>query len=368
VKGASRENMCVIFTQVCQFFLVGGQEMRTGQVLGQKATIFAMKGFWKDIPRPIWALAPMEDVTDTVFRRIVMAKGAPDVHFTEFISARGVLNLNSARSQNRLVYRPEEKRIPLVAQIWGTDPETHYKAVLRLIDLGFDGIDINMGCPVKKITRTGGCSALINTPDLAEEIVQAVQGAAGELPVSVKTRIGFHSVVTEDWCRRLLALDLAALTVHGRISDQQSEGEPDWDEIAKVVRLKDQMGKSTLILGNGDVVSHQGFHQRLAQTGVDGIMIGRGIFQDPAIFDRRAGSQPFSQRPTLEKVRMMRDHLNLYQEEWEGKRNYEILKKFYKIYTQGFPEAINLRESLMETHDYAAARGIIEDFLVKGLS
>jgi tRNA-dihydrouridine synthase len=255
-----------------------------------------------------------------------------------------------------------------VAQIWGTDPETHYKAVLRLIDLGFDGIDINMGCPVKKITRTGGCSALINTPDLAEEIVQAVQGAAGELPVSVKTRIGFHSVVTEDWCRRLLALDLAALTVHGRISDQQSEGEPDWDEIAKVVRLKDQMGKSTLILGNGDVVSHQGFHQRLAQTGVDGIMIGRGIFQDPAIFDRRAGSQPFSQRPTLEKVRMMRDHLNLYQEEWEGKRNYEILKKFYKIYTQGFPEAINLRESLMETHDYAAARGIIEDFLVKGLS
>jgi nifR3 family TIM-barrel protein len=336
--------------------------------LGQKATIFLMIGFWKNIPRPIWALAPMEDVTDTVFRRIVMEKGRPDVHFTEFISARGVLNLTSARSQNRLVYHPKEKQIPLVAQIWGTEPETHFRAVQRLKALGFDGIDINMGCPVKKITRTGGCSALIKNPELAVEIIKAVKEAAGQLPVSVKTRIGFNSVVTEDWCGRLLEMDLAVLTVHGRISSQQSEGVPDWGAIAQVVSLRDTMKKPTLILGNGDVISRDGFSQRVGQTRVDGIMIGRGVFHDPAIFDRRESALPFVQRPTKEKLKMLKDHLILYQQEWEGRRNYEIMKKFFKIYTQGFSDALILREKLMETHDYEEAKNIIDVFSSKSIS
>ena len=195
----------------------------------------------------------MEDVTDTVFRRIVAHCGAPDVFFTEFTSADGLCSVGYDAVAHRLRYTEAER--PLVAQIWGIHPDTHMKAARLAVEMGFDGIDINMGCPVKKIVKTGACSGLIENPTLAREIYLATREGAGDLPVSIKTRCGFRSWRTEEWTGFLLELEPVVLTVHGRIARDESKYPADWDQVARVVTLRDQMESPTIILGNGDVTS-----------------------------------------------------------------------------------------------------------------
>ena len=204
-----------------------------------------MNGFWDNLTRPITALAPMEDVTDTVFRRIVVRCGPPDVFFTEFTNADGLCSRGRDAVIHRLRFTEEER--PIVAQIWGNNPE-HYRTVCSQIrDMGFDGIDINMGCPVRKIVKTGACSALIDNPPLAREIIIATMEGAGETPVSIKTRMGFTKRRTEEWSSFLLDLKPAVLTMHGRIAKDMSDVPADWQEIGKVVRIRDATGSNTLI-------------------------------------------------------------------------------------------------------------------------
>ena len=312
---------------------------------------------WADLPRPIRALAPMEDVTDTVFRRIVARCGRPDVFFTEFIHTDIVLALRPDRPglTPRLRFTPEER--PLIAQIWGTNPEHYRLAAVRLRELGFDGIDLNMGCPVRKIRKKGACAALILNPSLAAELIEAAKSA--ELPVSVKTRVGFTEVRTEEWIGHLLGQDIDALTIHGRTAEQESEGEADWEQIRTVVALRDAAGARTVILGNGDVRSADQITDYARRYGADGVMVGRGVFEDPYLFstDGRAGR--FATASASERVELLVDHLRLYRETWGEERNYEILKKFYKIYLKGFSGADELRERLNATHDYAAAEDVI---------
>ena len=312
---------------------------------------------WADLPRPIRALAPMEDVTDTVFRRIVARCGRPDLFFTEFIHTDIVLALRPDRPglTPRLRFTDEER--PLIAQIWGTNPEQYSAAAVRLREMGFDGIDINMGCPVRKIRKKGACAALILNPTLAAELIEAAK--CGGLPVSVKTRIGFSRVQTKEWVGHLLAQGIDALTVHGRTAEQESEGEADWEQIRTVVSLRDAAGAQTAILGNGDVRSADQITDYARRYGADGVMVGRGVFEDPYLFstDGRAGKFPTA--PAGERVDLLVTHLRLYRETWGEERNYEILKKFYKIYLTGFEGADELREQLNATHDYAAAEGVI---------
>ena len=252
---------------------------------------------------------------------------------------------------SRLVFTPDEQ--PLVAQIWGTNPE-HYAFMAKdLAAAGFAGIDINMGCPVKDVVKTGACSALIETPKLAAELIAAAK--TGGIPVSVKTRIGFKTTKTEEWLGFLLRQDIAALSIHGRTQKEASKVPAHWDEIAKVVKLRNEIAPNTIIIGNGDVMDRTEGLERVKQTGVDGIMIGRGIFTNPYCFEHepRAHSRE-------ELLGLLNYHLDLV-EDATHRIAFAPLKRFFKIYIRDFDGASELRDRLMHAKDVAEVRGILAD-------
>ncbi|TRX66105.1 tRNA-dihydrouridine synthase [Carboxylicivirga sp. M1479] len=323
--------------------------------------------YWKQADKPLWALAPMEDVTDTVFREVVMRLSKPgNLHllFSEFLSTDGfchpvgkekvVHRFHINDSELRLVRKDNVK---LVAQIWGTDPEKFYQTAKYIAEeTDFDGIDINMGCPMKNIIKKGACSALINTPQLAREIITAVHEAS-DLPLSVKTRVGFKSVVTEEWISNLLESEADALIVHGRIQKMMSEGEADWNEIAKSVQLRDQINPAMKLLGNGDVMSIEESLDKVIEYGVDGVMVGRGIFHNPWFYN------PAYQPTMPERIEALRLHSSLYADSWKDVKPWSILKRFFKIYTNSFPGAVQLRAQLMETSGFDEVKIILDNFL-----
>ena len=302
----------------------------------------------------------MEDVTDTVFRRIVARCGRPDLFFTEFIHADVVLAPRGNRPgvTPRLVFSPDER--PLIAQIWGNDPARVARASHRLAAMGFDGIDLNMGCPVRKIRTRGACSGLIRRPSLVVELIAAAKEAG--LPVSVKTRTGYDRHETDYWIGHLLRQNLDALTVHGRYAEQESDGEADWSQIGRAAAIARDLGVATAVLGNGDVASHEEIDEKSRRFGLDGVMVGRGIFRDPYLFATDDRSGRFPEAPAEEKVSLLLAHVRLYRDVWGSTRNYEILKKFYKVYLSGFADADELRDRLNETHDYGAAERAVADF------
>lgn len=306
-----------------------------------------MRNFWQDLPKPFFALAPMEDVTDTVFRRIVASCGRPDVFFTEFTSVDGLNSIGYEYLAKRLQSTKDEH--PLIAQIWGVKPENYFRAGKMLVEMGFDGVDINMGCPVKDVVKLGVCSALIKNQPLAKEIIQAtkegIQSANEKIPVSVKTRIGFNTIQTEEWLGFLLNQDLDALTVHGRTAKEQSKVPAHWDEIAKAAEVRNEKKLSTAIIGNGDVMSRAEALQKVVETGVDGIMIGRGIFHDPWLFNKAHFGDKVSFKEKLEK---MKEHILLFESTWGSEKHYPTLKKFFKCYIFNISNASELRNSLMD--------------------
>jgi tRNA-dihydrouridine synthase len=308
---------------------------------------------WKNLEKPFLVLAPMEDVTDVVFRHMVMKLGRPDVFFTEFTSTDGMFSEGSHYATRRLVFKPEEK--PIIAQIWGNNPENYFKAGKLLTEMGFDGIDINMGCPDRAIVKHGCCGGLINNPSLAKEIIQATKESAKGLPISVKTRIGFKEIETESWISFLLEQNLAALTVHGRTVKEQSKVPAHWDEIGKAVTLRDAINKETLIIGNGDVQSREEAMEKHEEYKVDGIMIGRGIFHNPWVFNKNVKANEI---PTNEKLQLLIEHIQLFADTWgdlpaclptgrQVRKPFEMMKKFYKIYIADIPDAHNFRMELM---------------------
>lgn len=334
-----------------------------------------MDNFWQKLPAPAFTLAPMEDVTDTVFREIVLSvsePGALNVLFSEFTSVDGMLHeIGGPKVSHRLYISPSEKEwlkklnVRLVAQIWGSDPEKFVRVARQISDEGiFDGIDINMGCPVKKIIKQGACSALIGQPELAREIIVATRENSA-VPVSVKTRIGINKVVTEEWVGVLLEAQPAMITIHGRIQKQQSEGMADWNEIARAVRLRDQIAPGIPVHGNGDVMSFAEGIEKAKTYGVDGVMIGRGIFANPWFFNRK------SVDPTPEeKLALLYKHAQLFTQTWKETKNFAILKRFFKIYTSGFPGAAKIRARLMETSSLEEVRVVLSDsgYRVEGIS
>lgn len=324
-----------------------------------------MKNFWNQLSTPFFALAPMEDVTDTVFREIVARTASSDrlhVVFSEFMSVDGFLHERGHEQvKHRLLISKEEKEIlnekgiRIVAQIWGSDPEKFFRSARQISEeYNFDGIDINMGCPVKKIVKHNACSALIKTPELAVEIIRAT-AEGSVLPVSVKTRIGFNEVATESWIRSLLQAEPAAVTIHGRTQKMQSEGLADWNEVAKAVKMRDAMNSRTSVLGNGDVQSYEEGLIKAEEYGVDGIMIGRGIFSNPFIFSSKPESMP------AERLSLLRKHLTRFEQVWQGEKNYAILKRFFKIYIHSFEGAGELRGRMMETRNVAEGLELIQE-------
>lgn len=307
---------------------------------------------WDKLKKPIFILAPMEDVTDTVFRQIILQTGRPDLFFTEFTNVDGLESTGHDHVAKRLQFVKKEK--PLIAQIWGMKPENYFATAKKIGEMGFDGIDINMGCPQHDVTSHGACSALIKNHTLATEIITATQEGArsassgqADLPVSVKTRIGFSGIQTEEWIGFLLEHNLSALTVHGRTVKEMSKVPAHWDEIGKAAQIRNAMEVKTLIIGNGDVESLEEAKEKTKQYGLDGIMIGRGIFHNPWIFreDFDLNSVTLKQR-----VQLLLDHVELYEKTWGSSKKYPPLKKYFKIYLSGFDGAAEIRTKFMETN------------------
>lgn len=320
-----------------------------------------MKNIWQKLKKPIFILAPMDDVTDTVFRQIIDDLAPPDLYYTEFTSVDGMASEKGREPVTRRLQFTKKER-PLIAQIWGNDPDLFYKAAQTIKEMGFDGIDINMGCPVKDVVRRGMCSGLINTPELAAKVIQATKEGSGGLPVSVKTRIGMKVIQTEDWLSHLLKQDIAALIVHGRTVKEMSNVPAHWDEIGKAVELRNKLAPKTLIIGNGDITSYEDGLQKVKEYNLDGIMIGRGIFKNLWIFDKK-GKIP---NLTIEqKLTQLLKHTRLFVKTWGDKKSFAILKKYFKIYISDFEGAAELRAQFMETSSLEEVEHLVNKFTPK---
>lgn len=306
------------------------------------------------LPKPFFVLAPMDDVTDTVFRQVVAGCAPADLYFTEFVNVDGLQSAGRPNLLKKLQFVATEAS--LIAQLWGKDPENFRKTAEQIADgsfakeLGlpegcnFVGIDLNMGCPAKSEVKNGTCSALMQNRPLAAEIIEATLAGAGELPVSVKTRLGW-STIDHTWAEFLLGYKLNMLTIHGRTKKEMSKVPAHWDEIGKVRELRDRLSPDTLIVGNGDVESYAHGIELAQEHGLDGIMIGRGVFHDPYVF---AQQSPWESISREEKIALYKHHVTLFAQTWKNnERPIHTLNKFCKIYINGFDGAKELREQLM---------------------
>jgi len=310
--------------------------------------------FWQDLPRPFFILAPMEAVTDVVFRHVVAHAAKPDIFFTEFTNASSYCSPAGIHStRGRLAFTADEQ--PMVAQIWGTRPEEFSQMAKGLAKMGYSGIDINMGCPDKSVVKGGAGSGLIRTPELAAALIAAAK--EGGLPVSVKTRLGYSS--TDEWrawLAHILKQDIVNLTIHLRTRKEMSKVDAHYELIADIKQLRDELAPHTLLTINGDIRDRQHGEALAEKYSVDGIMIGRGIFTNPFAFERE---KKLHSRDEL--LNLLQLHLNLfdaYSTTLEPRR-FEPLKRFFKIYIRDFPGASELREQLMHTKSTDEVRSIL---------
>ena len=310
--------------------------------------------FWQNLPDPFLILAPMEGVTDLVFRQVVHKAGAPDVFFTEFTNVSSYAS--SAGRQNALArLRTVETDHPIVAQIWGKNPD-HFALLSRDIkNLNFQGIDLNMGCPDRHVNRAGGGAAMIRTPDLALDCIKKAQDST-DLPVSVKTRLGFSSVSEyTKWLSLLLDQNLPALTIHLRTRKEMSKVDAHFELIPKIIQLRNQLSPNTKLIINGDIKDKtQALILHKEYPEVNGFMIGRGIFSNPFCFTDKTPERQ-------ELISLLNYHLDLFDNAVKtyGERPFEPLKRFFKIYINHFPGASDIREQLMHTKTTTEVRNII---------
>lgn len=310
-------------------------------------------------------LAPMADVTDAAFRRIISARGKPDVFWTEFVSADGLALAPEEGRQKLLkdlIYTESER--PIVAQFFTSKPENMKKAAELARELGFDGIDINMGCPDRTIEKQGAGAALMKNPTLAREVIRAAQDGArstssgqADLPVSVKTRIGFNKVELETWLPEILKEHPAAVTIHARTRKEMSKVPAQWEFVKRAVEIRDELKSETLIFGNGDVVDIDDARRKCEEYGCDGVMLGRAIFGNPFLF--KEGYSPSLE----EKLTTLIEHTKLFEEILGSTKNFAIMKKHFKAYIRDFDGAGELRGQLMETNSAQEVENIIQEFL-----
>lgn len=302
--------------------------------------------FWRKLPKPFFVLAPMAEVTDVVFRQFVLAYSRPDVLYTEFVACRGLLNAEGRKNLMCDLYYTLTHR-PIVAQIFGGDPKDFYASARLICELGFDGVDINMGCPDKKVEKQGAGAALIKDPKRAQDIILATKEGAGGIPVAVKTRIGYNKIETESWIGALCEVKPEVITVHGRTRKEMSLVPARWDEIARAVEII--AGHDIVAVGNGDVTSREEGERKAEESGADGVMIGRGVFGNPWVFSQNA-----PRRCAKEKVQALLRLAYMFETFWRGDygtKNFNILKKHVKAYVNGFDGAKELRELLMGTQN-----------------
>ncbi|COZ90554.1 TPA: tRNA-dihydrouridine synthase [Staphylococcus aureus] len=314
------------------------------------------ENFWSELPRPFFILAPMEDVTDIVFRHVVSEAARPDVFFTEFTNTESFCHPEGIHSvRGRLTFSEDEQ--PMVAHIWGDKPEQFRETSIQLAKMGFKGIDLNMGCPVANVAKKGKGSGLILRPDVAAEIIQATK--AGGLPVSVKTRLGYYEIDEwKDWLKHVFEQDIANLSIHLRTRKEMSKVDAHWELIEAIKNLRDEIAPNTLLTINGDIPDRKTGLELAEKYGIDGVMIGRGIFHNPFTFEKEP-----REHTSKELLDLLRLHLSLFNKyEKDEIRQFKSLRRFFKIYVRGIRGASELRHQLMNTQSIAEARALLDEF------
>ena len=305
--------------------------------------------FWKKLKKPIMVMAPMSGVTDDAFRLMFLKYGKPDVFWTEFVSVEGIFSKGSESCLKILKFSKKER--PIIAQVFGSDPTYFKKAAREIEHLGFDGIDINMGCPDKAIEQKGAGAALIKNVNLAKEIIRATKEGT-KLPVSVKTRLGYNENQINEWILPLLKENIAALTIHFRTRKEMYRYPARWDLAKEIVRLRDLYSPKTLIMGNGDVKSLKQANKLAKENNLDGIMIGRATLGNPWFFSDKFPT-------TEEKLNAIVEHVKLF----NNPRQFNVMKKHFHAYAKGFRGAKELRDRLMGTTNYSEVKKLIEEFI-----
>ncbi|HFV7607997.1 TPA: tRNA dihydrouridine synthase [Staphylococcus aureus] len=314
------------------------------------------ENFWSELPRPFFILAPMEDVTDIVFRHVVSEAARPDVFFTEFTNTESFCHPEGIHSvRGRLTFSEDEQ--PMVAHIWGDKPEQFRETSIQLAKMGFKGIDLNMGCPVANVAKKGKGSGLILRPDVAAEIIQATK--AGGLPVSVKTRLGYYEIDEwKDWLKHVFEQGIANLSIHLRTRKEMSKVDAHWELIEAIKNLRDEIAPNTLLTINGDIPDRKTGLELAEKYGIDGVMIGRGIFHNPFAFEKEP-----REHTCKELLDLLRLHLSLFNKyEKDEIRQFKSLRRFFKIYVRGIRGASELRHQLMNTQSIAEARALLDEF------
>lgn len=341
------------------------------------------KGFWNNLKKPIIALSPMDGVTDAPFRAITAKYGKPDVMITEFTSVEGIA-AGATKTLSAFLYDEAER--PVVAQLFGSTPEAFYKAAFVICELGFDGVDINMGCPAKSVAARGAGAALILTPEVAKEIVRQTRKgcedwAAGKtmekaglhenivewvkqhrpqnvikkiLPVSVKTRVGYDDIVIEEWVKHLLEVEPVNISIHGRTLKQMYSGKADWEAIARAADIIHQT--ETTVLGNGDVQTITSAHEHIQKYGVDGVLIGRGAFGNPWIFKNREGN-------VTERFEIAKEHSRIHQKIFGT--YFVPMRKHLSWYCRGFSGAVEVRQQLMKANSADDVENILNSVILR---
>lgn len=316
------------------------------------------QNFWLDLPKPFFILAPMEDVTDVVFRHVISEAAAPDVYFTEFTNTESYCHPDGRASvRGRLTFTEDEQ--PIVAHIWGDRPELFKEMSIDMKKLGFRGIDLNMGCPVQNVAANGKGAGLIRRPEVAAEIIQAAK--AGGLPVSVKTRLGYVNLDEwKEWLRHIFEQDIANLSIHLRTKKEMSKVDAHWELIPEIKKLRDEIAPQTLLTINGDIPDRATGLKLVEKYGVDGVMIGRGVFTNPFAFEKEP--REHSVEEYLDLLFLQLDLHDKYAKEIET-RPFKALHRFFKIYVRGFNGAGELRNQLMNTNSTDEVRRLVKQFL-----
>ncbi len=311
--------------------------------------------------KPFYILAPMDDVTDVVFRDIIAHCAAPDLFMTEFVNVDGLQSAGRTPTLNRLRKRASEHTT--IAQLWGKNPQNYLKSAQEIVEMGFAGIDINMGCPDKTVVKNGCCSAFIlpDNRNLACEVIAAVkEGVAGRIPVSVKTRLGFNEV-DYSWHELLLQQKVNMLTIHARTRKEMSKVPADWSKLEPIVALRNSLSPDTMLVGNGDVMSRSEGDALAKKHGLDGVMIGRGIFSDPYVF---AHASPWESMPAQQKIALYKKQVELFAAEWpNGEKKFDTLKRFAKVYVAGFDGASDVRVAIMECKTTAELIAVLSEHI-----
>lgn len=312
---------------------------------------------WQTLKKPFFVLAPMADVTDAPFRTIVARCGRPDVFYTEFVSAHGLASSGRDRLIKDLALTNDDH--PIIAQFFGTWPEHLYAAGKLARELGFDGVDINMGCPDRSIMKQGAGIALCKTPELAKDLIAALREGAGDLSVSIKTRLGLYDTKEmETWIPALLEAKPDALVVHGRTMREMSKVPAHWDLIGHAAQMCHDIG--VVCIGNGDVMSRQQGIALAEQYGVDGLMVGRGIFHNPWFFNETQ-----TEHSSRERLALLLEHVDLWLAQWNDIKSFDLMKKFFKVYCSEWPGSADLRAQLMECKTADQVRTLVTEYMAK---